>query len=47
MMRMESHQALTVAPPIAAKRKRLLSASLIIGRAEARAMMTMTNMGSV
>ena len=47
MIRMESHQAPTVPPPMEATRWSERSANLSMGRVEASAIMTMTNIGSV
>ena len=46
-MRIDSHHAPGVEPPMRAIRRMPLSARLMIGRVEASAMMTTTNSGSV
>ena len=47
MVRIDSHQAAGVQPPIAATRRNAASANAMIGRVAVRAMITTTKSGSV
>ena len=47
MVRIDSHQAAGVQPPIAATRRSAASANAMIGRVAVSAMITTTNSGSV